>query len=103
MRDVMTPEQVAEYLQVNTETIYRLIRGGQLAAARVGRVYRIPKADVETFLRAQSTHPDVRQMLVERVAEIARRNTDRTRTSDDILDELEAMDEERRQSPPLRA
>jgi excisionase family DNA binding protein len=105
MRDVLTPEQVADYLQVNTETVYRLIRGRQLAAAKIGRVYRIPKADVEAFLHAQSTRPDVRHMLVERVAKIATRNAARSPslTSDDVLDELEAMDDEQRRIPPLRA
>ena len=107
MRDVMTPEQVAEYLQVNTETVYRLIRGRQLAAAKVGRVYRILRTDVDAFLRERATRPDpdVRRALVERVAEIARRRTAEasSRTSDDILAELEAMDEAARSIPPLRA
>lgn len=26
MREIMTPAQVAEYLQLNTDTVYRLIR-----------------------------------------------------------------------------
>lgn len=43
VRDVLTPEQAAEYLQVNRETIYRYIRQGKLVASRFGRAYRIPK------------------------------------------------------------
>lgn len=105
MRDVLTPEQVADYLQVDTEAVYGLIRSGQLAAAKIGRVYRIPRHDVEAFLRAQSTRPDVRTVLVERVAEITRRNARRAPdlTSDDVLDDLEALDEERRHAPSARA
>lgn len=33
MCEIMTPEQVAEYLQLNTDTVYRLIRQKQLAAS----------------------------------------------------------------------
>ncbi|KKK66328.1 hypothetical protein LCGC14_2965220, partial [marine sediment metagenome] len=39
-REVLTPEQAAEYLQVNRETIYRYIRQGKLAASKLGRTYR---------------------------------------------------------------
>jgi excisionase family DNA binding protein len=100
MREVMTPEQVAEYLQLNTDTVYRLIRGKQLAASRIGRTYRIPKEDVETFLLSHSTRPQVREALIRRVSEIGERNAARypTLTSDQVLEELEAYDAERRQS-----
>jgi excisionase family DNA binding protein len=98
MRDVMTPEQVADYLQLNTDTVYRLIRGHQLAASKIGRTYRIPKEDVDTFLLSHSTRPQVREALIKRVAEIGERNAARypELTSDHILEELEADDAARR-------
>ena len=101
MREIMTPEQVAEYLQLNTDTVYRLIRGKQLAASRIGRTYRIPKEDVETFLLSHSTRPQVRAALINRVAEIGERNAARypSLTSDEVLEELEAYDAERRHAP----
>ena len=43
IREVMTPEQAADYLQVNRETIYRYIREGKLVASKLGRTYRLPK------------------------------------------------------------
>ena len=43
IREVMTPEQAADYLQVNRETVYRYIREGKLVASRLGRAYRLPK------------------------------------------------------------
>lgn len=100
MREVMTPEQVAEYLQLNTDTVYRLIRGHQLAASKIGRTYRIPKEDVDIFLLSRSTRPQVREALVKRVAEIGERNAARypELTSDQILEELEADDAARRRS-----
>lgn len=51
MREIMTPEQVAEYLQLNTDTGYRLIRQKKLPAAQIGRAYRIPGEDVEVSSR----------------------------------------------------
>ena len=30
VKEIMTPEQVAEYLQLNKETVYRYIREGKL-------------------------------------------------------------------------
>jgi len=100
MREIMTPEQVAEYLQINTATVYRLIREKQLAASKIGRAYRIPREDVETFLLSRSTRRDVRDALVRRVAEIGERNAARYPglTSDQVLEELESVDAERRRS-----
>ncbi|NPV09240.1 MAG: helix-turn-helix domain-containing protein [Anaerolineae bacterium] len=90
MREIMTPQQVAAYLQVNTDTVYRLIRRRKLAASRIGRTYRIPKADLEDFLMAQSTRPEVREALFRRVTDIARRNPGLD--SDRLLEELEQDD-----------
>ena len=35
-------------------TVYRLIKGGQLAAIRVGKSYRIRESDVELYLSDRS-------------------------------------------------
>ncbi len=56
MKEVMTPEQVAEYLQLNKDTVYRYIREGKLAASRLGRNYRITKANVDVFLLSTITN-----------------------------------------------
>lgn len=57
--DILTPEQAADYLQVNRETIYRYIRDGRLTASRIGRSYRIRKQSVELLLASTSTRPDI--------------------------------------------
>ena len=58
-REVLTPEQAAEYLQVNRETIYRYIREGKLVASRLGRTYRIPRPSLDLLLWATRTRQDV--------------------------------------------
>ncbi len=87
MREVMTPEQVAGYLQLNKDTVYRLIRQKKLAATRIGRAYRVPKEDLESFLLANSTRPDVRHALFQRIREIGERN--KGLDFDEVLEELE--------------
>lgn len=94
MHEILTPRQVADYLQLSTDTIYRLIRQNRLAALRIGRDYRITKEDLESFLLANSTRPAVRKLMFERVFSIAGRNPGIK--SDDVLEELERMDEERK-------
>ena len=58
-REIFTPEQAAEYLQVNRETIYRYIRDGKLVASRLGRAYRVPKRSLDLLLWATRTREDV--------------------------------------------
>lgn len=94
MRDFMTPEQVAEYLQLNTDTVYRLIRENRLAASQIGRAYRIHREDLENFLLANSNRSQVRQALFDRVLTIAHSNP--SLNSDEVLDELEQLDLERK-------
>ena len=70
-RDVLTPQEVAEYLQLAPDTVYRYIREGKLVASKLGRQYRIPKRNVELFLLATSTAGDARMRTFsrQRVAE----------------------------------
>lgn len=54
---VMTVDQVAAYLQINRLTVYRYVREGWLPAARIGKIYRILRADVDRFLEARRVPP----------------------------------------------
>ena len=58
-REILTPEQAAEYLQVDKETIYRYIRQGKLVASKLGRKYRIPKGSIDLLLWATRTREDI--------------------------------------------
>lgn len=59
IREIFTPEQAAEYLQVNRETIYRYIRDGKLVASKLGRAYRVPKRSLDLLLWTTRTREDV--------------------------------------------
>jgi excisionase family DNA binding protein len=54
-RDVLTPQEVAEYLQITPDTVYRYIKEGKLVASKLGRQYRILKENVELFLLVTAT------------------------------------------------
>lgn len=55
----MTPEQAADYLQVNRETVYRYIREGKLVASRLGRAYRLPKRSLDLLLWVTRTRKEI--------------------------------------------
>ena len=101
MQDLMTPVQVADYLQMTPDTVYRLIHQKKLAATQIGRAYRIPKEDLEDFLTANSNRPLVKEALFRRFMKIAERNPGLN--SDDVLEELEKMDEEKKQAKSKKA
>ncbi|MGH9274975.1 MAG: helix-turn-helix domain-containing protein [Acidimicrobiales bacterium] len=49
----LTPAEVAELLRVSSMTVYRLIKSGELRAARIGKSYRISEDDIDTYLQAR--------------------------------------------------
>ncbi|MEL7158190.1 MAG: helix-turn-helix domain-containing protein [Actinomycetota bacterium] len=53
----LSVQSAAAELEVTTRTIYRFINDGKLAAYRIGRVYRIKRADLEDFLDGAALQP----------------------------------------------
>lgn len=49
-------EELAEKLRVNIMTIYRYIKAGKLRAYKIGKEFRIGKAEFERFLKKTSTN-----------------------------------------------
>jgi DNA binding domain, excisionase family len=45
--------EVAEILHVSFRTIYRLMKVGKIQAVRVGRQWRIPKSEIEKYLKVE--------------------------------------------------
>ena len=59
LREILTPQEAADYLRIDTETVYRYIRQGKLVASKLGRKYRIPKRSLDLFLWATRTREDI--------------------------------------------
>jgi len=50
-----TPQEVANILRLNVNTVYEYIRMGKLRAARFGNRYRITEDDIQRFVEHQVT------------------------------------------------
>ena len=50
LHDLLTIDELCDFLDVSTKTGYRLIKGGEIKAIKVGRSYRIPKQHLLEFL-----------------------------------------------------
>ena len=50
MPPLFTMSEVAEYLQVSTSTVYRLIRDGALKGTRIGQSLRFTRKNIEDLL-----------------------------------------------------
>lgn len=49
-KEWMSLEEVADSLGVTYQLIYRLVRSGELPSARLGKLYRVAKSDLDTYL-----------------------------------------------------
>ena len=54
-KDFYTAQELADKLQVNIMTIYRYIKAKKLKAYKIGKEFRIDKAEFEVFLKRAST------------------------------------------------
>lgn len=51
----LTVAEVAAVMRVSKMTVYRLVHGGELAAVRVGRSFRVPEPAVREYLAEART------------------------------------------------
>jgi excisionase family DNA binding protein len=97
VRNVMTPEQVAAFLQVTPRVVYGLIRRRELAAYRVGRSYRVSREDLDAYLDAHRTVERATDALFDDVLAFGPRVNPQV-DADQLLEELERFDRERHSS-----
>lgn len=48
--DVLTPQQVAAVLQISRKQVYTMCQRGELPAMKVGRLVRVPKAQLIVWI-----------------------------------------------------
>ena len=51
----LTPLEVAELLKITKNTVYELIKRGELPAYKVGRKLRIDKEDIDNYIKSQKS------------------------------------------------
>jgi len=54
MAELMTVEEVADYLRLTKTTIYRLLKRGDIPAVKIGRVWRFEKTAIDDWLHEKS-------------------------------------------------
>jgi len=64
MTQLMTLQEVADYLRVTEKTIYRLLRRGSIPATKVGHQWRFGKTLVDEWLQQKSVRADKANILV---------------------------------------
>jgi len=57
--DVLQVEDVMGFLQIGRNTIYQMLRSGQLPSIRIGRQYRIPKKILLSYLEEKCYNSDM--------------------------------------------
>ena len=51
--DIMTISEVAEYLKISEMTTYKMVQNGTIPGFKIGRGWRIKRADLVIFIEAQ--------------------------------------------------
>ena len=49
-KEFMSLEEVADMLGATYQLVYKLVRSGELPAVRLGKLYRVSRADLNTYL-----------------------------------------------------
>ena len=65
---LLTVDEAAAQIRVNPETIRRMIRRGDLAALKVGNVYRVDQDDLRPTRREPTPRADRPETLLARFA-----------------------------------
>lgn len=63
MVELLTVQELADYLRVTVKTVYRLLEKGVVPAARIGHLWRFDKDEIDSWLR-QSTKTTKARILV---------------------------------------
>lgn len=57
MGDILTPEEIATEWRLEVATVRRWIREGKLKATKLGRGWRIKRADWDAFMKSEAGEP----------------------------------------------
>lgn len=51
--EVLTVTEVAAFMRVSRETVYRLTARGELPGRKIGRIWRFPKDAIQEYMRGE--------------------------------------------------
>lgn len=56
-KELMTVNEVAAYLRVKPSSVYEWAQAGKIPAAKVGRLWRFHRDEIEAWVRSGGAHP----------------------------------------------
>ena len=59
--DVLTIEELADYLKISKSTLYKLVREGKIPSQKVGRHWRFRKTAIDNWLEENRTNIPVKE------------------------------------------
>ncbi|MBX3351220.1 MAG: helix-turn-helix domain-containing protein [Nitrospira sp.] len=54
--EILTVMEVARFLRVPKSTVYKLARGGELPASKIGKHWRFLRRDIHEWMHSRSKH-----------------------------------------------
>lgn len=54
--EILTVMEVAQFLRVPKSTVYKLARGGELPASKIGKHWRFLRRDIHEWMHSRSKH-----------------------------------------------
>jgi len=55
--DILTVAEVARYMRISRDTVYRLAAEGDLRGRKIGRIWRFPKSAIEAYVHGDAPLP----------------------------------------------
>lgn len=52
--EILLPEEVCEILRISVSEMYRMLKEKEISAYKVGKTWRIPRYNVEAYIRERS-------------------------------------------------
>lgn len=88
MNILMTVEELAKYLKIKPDTIYKKVRKGELPAVKLGKLLRFPKELIDQWVleQAQKT-AKARKVLVHKVEEVVGEVNKRAKVAGQVIGE----------------
>ena len=65
MVELMTVEEIADYLRVTKKTIYRLLKQSKIPATKVGNQWRFDKSSIDDWLQRSSVGADANILVID--------------------------------------
>lgn len=68
----LSVEEIALYLGISKETVYRWLERGKIPAHRIGKLWKFQTSEVDAWIRTGGAVPDDQQKLPKRESHIHR-------------------------------